>query len=204
MAAYSLNTRVGKLRRDQQRQAGYVRNPEWYELRVAPTCPPSKQIQMRGGRTFLSANTGWVIWDDYEYRAYTVPDLTADLSDVDSVFASVSFSTANYFRFFILELRMPAVLEEPAVGDWSFYLHGIDAEYATAGDAEQSINSNAFQTSGIWEHGADGSAYPLCGVVLKNDGNTGVAGAFLPIDVINRGRSYIWPRDLRARQSFYD
>ena len=40
---------------------------------------------------------------------------------------------------------------------------------------------------------------PLCGIILKNNGTTGTGRHFLPIDAVNRGRSYTWPRDLRPQ-----
>jgi len=203
MAGYTLSAVAGVLKRDIERASGYVRNSEWYELRVSPTCPPSKQVNMHGGRTFLSYNWADAAYDDFEYRAYTVPDLTADLSDPDSVFTAVTFTTAHYYQFFVLELRTPSVVEEPTKNDWSFYLHGTGDEFEMAGEAEQSINAEVFRQSGVWDHGVDGCAYPLCGVVLRNDGYVGATGAFLPIDVINRGGSYIWPRDLRPRLPIY-
>jgi len=38
---------------------------------------------------------------------------------------------------------------------------------------------------------------------LRNDGQAGVPGAILPVDVVNRGRSYLWPRDVRPRKYFH-
>ncbi|NIV37616.1 MAG: hypothetical protein GWN58_51810 [Anaerolineae bacterium] len=195
--------RGGKLQRNQQRMGGFVPSDTYYALRVAPTCPPSKQLHVRGGRTYLGYNPGWVIWDDYEQRAYTVPDLTADLASLDSVNLDVAFTTADYYQFFLLELRLPAVVEEPSASDWTFYLHGTGDEFATPGEAEAWIDNVTFRQSSPWDHGADGSAYPLCGLVLKNDGTPGAGCQILPVDYVNRGRSYMWPTDLRCRQDIY-
>ncbi len=200
---YDIQGRLDRLQREVNRAGAYVSGGDFYALRVAPFCPPDKRLHMRGGRTYLGYNWGWAVFDDYEQRVYTVPDLIADLADPASVTVDVTFSNAGYFQFFILELALPAVVEEPETSDWGFYLHGTGAEFATEADAEESINSTTFQESEAWEHGADGSAYPLCGVVLQNDGQIEVSGAFLPIDVVNRGRSYIWPRDLRSRFQLY-
>ena len=185
-----------RLQKTKRKNAGFA--PPTYDdiLRVAPTCPPSQSVHVRGGRIYAGYNWGAAAFDDYEERAYTVPDLTADLTEA----AAVSFVTAGYYQFFFLELKLPAVVEEPAAGDWSFYLHGTGDELATAGDAEQWMDSYDFQHSSPWDEGALGLAYPLCGVVLRSDGRTGVDGAFLPVDVVNRGRSYLWPRDVRPNQ----
>lgn len=199
----SATNRLDKLTIREQRASAFVPGADWYLLRVTPFCPPDKRLHLRGGRTNLGYNTGWMVFDVYEERAYTVPDLIADLADPASVTTAVTFTNANYYQFFFLELRLPAVVEEPTAADWSFYLHGTGDEFATAGEAEQWLNSYDFQHSSPWDHGANGSAYPLCGVVLRNDGQVGVAGAFLPIDVINRNRSYTWPADVRPRQDIY-
>ena len=199
-----LVTRADNLRKGDERAGAFVQGADYYSLRVAPTCPPSKQLHMRGGRTYLSFNWGWAAFNDYAYRVYTVPDLTADLSDSNSVGIDITFTNANYYQFFFLELKLPATVEEPVVSDWSFYLHGTLDEFATAGDAEEWLDSEAFQESRPWLETADiGLCYPLCGVVLRNDGQAGVPGAFLPISVVNRGGSYTWPRDVRPRQDIY-
>jgi len=201
--SYAINS-LGRLLRQQRRRKGFVEGADYYWLRVAPSCPPDKRLHMRGGRTYLGYNPQFpATYDDYEQRAYTVPDLTADLADIDSVTIGVTFTNANYYQFFLLELKLPAEVEEPTASDWSFYLHGTGDEFATAREAEEWLDSYDFQHSEPWDEGTEGCAYPLCGVVLRNDGETGVSGAFLPIDVVNRGRSYTWPRDVRPRQDIY-
>jgi len=194
---------LDRLVRQQRKQSAFVPGADWYTLRVSPSCPPDKNLHVRGGRTYLGTNTGWVLYDDYEERAYTVPDLTANLADPDSVTATITFVNASYYQFFFLELRLPAIVEGPAESDWSFYLHGTGDEFATASAAEEWMDSYDFQHSSPWYHAGDGSAYPLCGLVLRNDGQVGVDGAILPVDLVNRGRSYIWPRDVRPRQDIY-
>ena len=196
--------RLDRLQMSQRRATAFVSGGDWYTLRVAPMCPPSKELQVRGGRSYLGWNSTLAPLDDYEQRVYTVPDLTADLADPDSVTVEVSFTSAGYFQFFILELRTPAVVEEPTEADWSFYLHGTGDELETAGAAEDWLHSTEFQYSIAWKHNWEYVAYPLCGVVLQNDGQVDVSGAFLAIDVVNRGRSYTWPRDMRPRHSIYE
>ena len=189
------------MERGQDRAAAFAEH-EWLSaLRVAPTCPPSQLVHVRGGRTYLGGNFSKAVLDAFEERAYTIPDLTADLADPASVTVTVEFSTVNYYQFFLLEITTPAEAELPEASDWSFYLHGTGDEFATGGEAEQWLHSEDFQYSEPWDHYADGiMGYPLCGVVLRNDGQVDVSGAFLPIDVVNRGRSYLWPRDMRPLQ----
>lgn len=196
--------RIDRLARQQQRMTGFVAGGDYYKLRVAPTCPPSKRLHVHGGRTNLSYNWGGAAWDDYEWRAYFVPDLVADLSDPTSVAVTVTFTNTNHYQLFILNLLVPSVVENPSVGDWSFYLHGTGDELETAAEAQEWLHSGTFQLSDMLDLGSDyGTGYPLCGVVLRNDGQTDTPGAFLPIDVVNRGRSFTWPRDMRERFPIY-
>ena len=150
--------------------------------------------------------------DDYEERAWTVPNLTADVADMDSVGVDVTFVNANYYQFYVLELRIPKVIEEPAASDWWFYIHTIYNEFATAGEAEAWLMTEEFQNDPdencCWKHPGwphtEFVAYPLCGLVLRNNGTVGAGTQILPIDYVNRGRSYMWPVDFRSLNSIYD
>ena len=181
-------------------------------FRVAPTCPPSKQLHVRGGRMYGTYNSTLADIDDWQYRAWTVPDLVADLGDIESVGVDVNFANANYYQFFVLELRIPKVIEQPTASDWWFYIHTIYNEFATAGEAEAWLHSTAFQNDPdedcCWKHPpyplTEFVAYPLCGLVLKNDGTPGAGCQILPVDLVNRGRSYMWPVDFRPITSIYD
>lgn len=195
----TLRGTVVKILRSQDRKAGIAEH-EWLDaLKVSPSCPPSKAMHVRGGRSYLG-NSYYTGWDDYEERAYTIPDLVADLDDVESVVTDILFTTAGAYQFFLLEMCLPAVIEEPTASDWTFYLHGTGDEFDTAAEAEAWLDSETFQNSEAWDHGSDGICYPLCGLVLKNDGNVGLGRSILPIDAVNRGRSYMWPRDMRPLQ----
>ena len=197
----AIGNRINALELANARAAGFVAEVDRYQFRVAPSCPPSKRLHVRGGRNACSWNRGMSAWDYAEYRMYTVPDLVADLGDHASVTPVPSFATAHYYQSFFLCLRLPAVAEQPTAADWTFYLHGDGSEFETTAEAESHFHSTAFLNYNLWDDDAlIGSTYQLCGVVLRNDGQIGVDVAFLPIDVINRGRSYTWPRDVRPRQ----
>jgi len=212
MPLESLQQRVNSLQTQANRYGGFVQDESWYQFRVSPTCPPSKELHMQGGRMYATYNPTGADLDDYEYRAWTVPSLTADLADVNSVTVDVTFEHAGYYQFFILELRIPLVVEQPSASDWWFYLHTIYNEFATAGEAEAWSQSEAFQYDPdedcAWKHPPYPNtafvAYPLCGLVLKNDGNPGGGCPILPVDLVNRGRSYMWPVDMRPITSIYD
>ena len=197
--------RLNKLRQQNDRRGGAVERENWNMFRVAPTCPPSRQLHVRGGRIYAAYNPTFAVSDDYEYRAWTVPALTADLEDVNSVYVDVAFTNADWYQFFLLEMRVPGEIEEPGASDWSFYLHGTLDEFETAGEAELWLDSDSFQHSFPWEHGSIGVvSYPLCGLVLRNNGTPGAGCQILPIDLVNRGRSYLWPVDFRPITSIYD
>lgn len=196
----SLMRVVTELKRTSEREAAYAHPSDTWPFRIAPSCPPDKRLHMRGGRNYCSWNRGQIVWDYAEYRCYTVPDLTATLDDAESVTPVPSFSALQYYKVYFLCLRLPATTENPTESDWSFYLHGTDDEFITAAEAERWINTDDFLLENMFDtDGLVGSTYQLCGVVLRGNG-VGGAGAFMPIDAVNRGRSYIWPRDIRPRQ----
>ena len=205
-----LQKRITRLQQHQSAQGSFVPQESWNQFRVAPTCPPSTRLHVRGGRLYTTYNPTWASIDDWEYRAWTVPDLTADVADPTSVTVDVVFANENYFQLFLLELRSPKVYETPGPSDWWFYLHGTGEEFPTAAEAESWLDSETFQYSGAWKVPAEidyslveDVAYPLCGLVLRNDGAVGPS-AILPIDYVNRGRSYMWPPDMRPITSIYD
>jgi hypothetical protein len=119
-----------------------------------------------------------------------VSSATIDLSDDTQVSGGVSFSNANYYIGYILSLDGADAFNGTTP---MFSIFNANGEVATGAEAEQNILD---EVAGGYYWAA---YYPLCGIVLRNDGNTGVSDAFLPIDRINRGRSYIWPADFRPR-----
>lgn len=177
------------------RQNAVVEGAEWYAFRVAPSCPPDKRIYLRGG--YCAAGYFGLAWRDYSHRTYTVPDMIADLTDPSSVTIDLAFTNANWYKFAILCLKLPAVLENPTVSDWSFHLHETGDEFETSAGAEAWFNSDTFRASHPWD---GDTGYPLCGLVLKNNGTPGAGCPILPIDYVNRGRSYMWPTDIRPRK----
>jgi hypothetical protein len=150
---------------------------------------------MRGGLAHCAAN-----FYDTDYRVYTVPDLTADLTDATQVTVDVTFSNADWYLVYVLLLKLPADVSEPTESDWSFWLWGTGTELETAAEAEAHMEWDTLHESNPWYSFYDGfHGYPLCGLVLKNDGTVGSGCPILPVDVVNRGRSYMWPRDVRPR-----
>jgi hypothetical protein len=173
---------------------------DWYALRVSPSCPPDKRLYMQGGLVYCTRDStfGSGTWD---YRAYTVPSLVADLADPAQVTVDVTFTNANWYKVYVLLLKRPLEAVEPTATDWTFWLWGTDTELETSTEAEAHMTWETMHDSWPWyDFRDDYHGYPLCGVVLRNDGNTGVSGAFLPVGFTNRGGSYQWPVDLRPRR----
>ena len=192
----SFNERLGGLEWFNRQKKGRETAWDWDRFRVAPSCPPDKRLHVRGGLTYASPGA----WGyDFSYLAWDIPNLTADLEDEDQVGVDITFATADYYLSYVLILLIPDPPEDPSPSDWIFNLKGSGTEYATAAEAEDDLVSHmAAQT--VWpDPGVEDSGSPLCGLVLHNDGTTGAGCHILPVDPINRGRSYMWPTDLRPR-----
>lgn len=165
----------------------WVRDPQWDSLKAAPSCPPDKRIHVRGGQIY-SEHAGDVL----AYRGWWLENSIADIGDASSVGRDVTFATANVYLAYALVLRVP---DDP--DNLTFYLVGSGNEVATGALAEVDLaDSMMTSSSGPWWWG-----YPLCGLILKNNGTVGPGCPILPIDAVNRGRSYMWPRDLRPTES---
>lgn len=170
-----------------KRRAGNVEVPRWYEFNVSPSCPPDKRLHIRGGYAAESFN-----FDGTVQQSYT-PTVICDFENKDETDMNLVFDNANYY--------LPIIL--CYYGDWIAYRtmgstlpifdNVVGDEVETAAAAEEQIDR--------WMNGYTDWAYyrfPLWGVVLKNDGVVGVTYSILPIDLINRGRSYMY-RDARHK-----
>lgn len=173
-----LDRRVEKLTRQQEWQKAFVSDPEHAYFKVSASCPPSLSLHMRGGLMYEYQDIG---------DAWFVDDITVDLSDPDQIGTkSFTFTSADYYLGYVLRLTGGA--------GPTFYVSGSDTEFATAGEAEEDLMDYIQGTNYIWHFN-----YPLCGLILRNNGTLGTGYNILPVDTVNRGRSYIWPRDLRPR-----
>jgi hypothetical protein len=177
-----LDRRVKLLETQQARRKAHEIDHEFDFFRIACSCPPDKRLHMRGGTMHAHPLDG--------DRSWYVNSLICDFEDSDSIIPVVSFTLANWYQSYALVLASAG-----QSGTFDFRLVGDDDEFETATEAEDNVMNvlNAFGFH-IW-----GVNYPLCGVVLRNDGATATEGAILPIDPINRGRSYTWPMDTRPR-----
>lgn len=224
----ALQTRVRDMARSWR--PGHEPDPSWYEFRVAPTCPPSTSLVIRGGMCCADKSDFSQDWSDLMWQ---VPDITRDLANpdhlvwssmgYDSAATVLTWNNAGWFRYCVVVLALPesSVLGGPAATDWrlrlkrwknvSAALAGYDIECETAGGAEAALGaflSTYTMGDNPWPWGDDSPAFgdppggmPLCGLILRHDGSSDMT-SFLPIDLVNRGRSYMWPRDLRPRWEY--
>lgn len=190
----TIQKRIEAMKRQQAKQASRSAGGEWYELKVSPTCPPSTSLFVRGGREFNAALVA-----AYNYRVYTIPDKTVDLTDPDQAGIDIAFSNANWYQVYCLLMKLPAEPDQPTADDWQFLLWGDGVELETSGEAEAYMEIPILVDSQPWYDGSL-NGYPLCGIILRNNGTIGAGCPILPVDLVNRGRSYLWPPDVRPKR----
>lgn len=178
-----MNGRIVELEKYRGRLAANAPGGDlWYQFKVAPSCPPDKRLHVRPGIPVLSIR--WTDFVEDDHLPYTVCDFENETeTQMDLVFAN-----ANYY--------LPIVLCYS--GSWlrnqsnPIFDSVIGIEAATSVLAEAQIDG--------FLNGIEAWYYyrlPLCGVVLKNNGAAGLPYMIEPVDMVNRGRSYIY-RDARS------
>ena len=186
-------TQLRRIEKIQAREAAFVQDDRWYNLMIAPSCPPDKRLHIRNGIVNPSGRWGFIMQDDF------IPDTICDFENVDETQMDLNFTNADYYLGIILcyagdwaaYRTLGAAYEEPV------FDNVVGSEVATAAGAEAQIDA--------FLNGVDQWYYyrvPLWGVVLKNDGVVGVNYAILPVDDVYRERSYMY-RDARARHSLF-
>jgi len=189
---------VRRLERAQRQQAGAVQNADAYQFIVSPTCPPSTSIVYRGGLAWWSAAEFWP-------AGWYIPGYTVDLTDSAKVSVRINYSGYTY-TFTNAYWYAPCVViltnyatwpppEPPATWpteppDTIFYLYGgIGApyfqEFETAAEAEDAcrlIRGDPVAYYGL----------VMASIILRNNGNIADPNQWMPVDKINRGRSYLF------------
>lgn len=181
---------VKTLEQQQQQRKNEGMVYTWDQMRTRCSCPPDTQIHIRAG--FATWGSNWIA-----QQTVWFPNIDIDFTDTDQFITYTgNFTNAGYYMPLLLRysvqyfdmLKGGDTEGEPPIDDF-----GSGSEYATSAAAEQAAQG--------WFDGAtaiyDGKL-PLCIVILKNNGTTGEAGQVLPVDAVNRGRSYFW-RDVRPR-----
>lgn len=183
MVGSIVDRRLGRLEKREAGRATSVSEPLSDHFRVSVSCPPDTRVHVRGGNVWEGG-----IWIGIG-NGYYIESYTTDFASPDTIDGfEGNFANANYF--------MGVVFGRAFYGEDNFVIWSGD-EFATAGEAEQDIQDVALLMD-PWYGDDYNGGLPLCGIVLQNNGQVGVNGAVLPIDAVNRGRSYYW-RDLRPR-----
>lgn len=182
--------RVKELEKGQGKQDAATLAYTWDQLGMSVSCPPDTQLHIRAG---------WGQRGSYWVAQSTVwlPELAVDFTDASQfVNYTGSFTNADYYMPMLLRYDNDYFYNLYVGGDTSQPINDYpttSVEYATAGEAEAAAES--------WFDGATAlynGRLPLCVVILKNNGTTGTEGQVLPVDTVNRGRSYFY-RDVRPR-----
>lgn len=190
----SLTRRVQDLEKESRRRGATEIDWRWDEFRVSVSIPPDKRVHMRGGVAYAGMA---YFGEDFSDKAWFVPDRTADLADSSSVFVDVTFSGTGTYQAHTILIAIPTDPVEPTETDWNFRLVTDGNEYTTAQDAEGALETLLATYNTVWPEPADDppSGMPLCGLILKSE-SSGSGCPILPIDPINRGRSYVY-QDIR-------
>lgn len=191
-----LDGRLRRLEKQQQRQAGTVRSADDYQFTVSPTCPPSTSITYHGGLAW------WTVAEIYP-AGFHIPGYTVDLTDPDKVSVRVTpgytytFTNAYWYAPCVLGLASdiwpppepPATWPTEPPDDILFLYGDVGApylaEFETAAEAEvacREIRADFAVPYGII----------IAGLILRNNGNTVEPNQYQPVDMMNRGRSYLF------------
>ena len=185
-------TILRRMEKERAREAAHEPNNRWYELLTAPSCPPDKRLHIRGGIAVAAPARGFIMNNDF------VPDWICDFENEPETQLSLNFTNANYYLGIILCYYWEWVARRVLGGyDEPVFDCVVGSEVATATEAEVEIDA---LLNGVeqWYY----YRMPLWAIVLKNDGSVGTNYAILPIDQVNRDRSYLY-RDARSLGGIY-
>jgi hypothetical protein len=175
---------VRSLVRRQDRRAAYVENADTYRFRLSPTCPPSTSIHFHGGLAW------WPVYSLYP-AGFFIPSYTVDLLDTTKTYGEFIFDNANWYVAALLGVDQdmwpppePPDTWPDTLPDNCLYIYSSD-EFETAAEAEVGVRQLSGEVVSFW-------SVCMGGIVLRNNGNTIDYNQFMPIDPINRGRSYIF------------
>jgi hypothetical protein len=197
-----------ELGKTQKKKQVYGTAPEPDQFQLIPSCPPSTITTLLAG--LMQRNAIYWFWVEFNVQ---IPDMEIDWSDLGetiqddedplvSEILTCTFDNAYWYIGFIFGFNWDWVryrenrdhaLDDPDYVPVFIY-NGGKTEYETAAEAEAEVDYllNGKEQIGEWWES------PMWGMVLRNNGTIGEAGAVLPIEPQNRGNSYIY-RDARQR-----
>jgi len=181
-AYVQLDRQVQRLEQQQRRRAGNVENSDTYRFRMSPTCPPSTSITFHGGLAWWPVYAFWS-------NGFFIPTYTVDLSDITKTYGDFKFTNPYWYAAVLLgvdqDLWPPPDPWPDSLPDGCLYMYRSSDQFETAAEAE--VKSRELVGDQV-------AYYSVCmgGVILRNNGNVLDYNQFMPIDPINRGRSYIF------------
>jgi hypothetical protein len=208
-----ISGRVTKLRKDLDKGKAQEEIIQDYDFMVSPTCPPSTSIYIREGKAWRNAAYWFVIGYRVQKPTVTI-DLTTERIVDNNAGAGgnlidLNFENPYHYKAFALVYNGDWIFYEQygidhVLDECAFYSYGGEAEHATAAEAEAEIDLilnggavNSDRGEGLYYE----DAFPLWSLILRNNGTIGTAGQIMPIDKLNRERSYLY-RDLRPGKNW--
>jgi len=184
-----LNNRLLAIERKGAKISALTEYDRWYQFVTRPSCPPDTSVHISKGIVTLSAQWAAFIEQDY------LPAITCDFTDTLFTGMDLIFESPNQYLGVIL------CYSQYYLQYWIYGEEYDDTAFdnVIGGGGVETSNEAEAQIDGFL-NGVDdwyNARLPLHGVVLRNDGRINIPGAVLPVDLVNRGRSYLY-RDSRA------
>ena len=179
-----IRNRMQDIEKKQERMAGRAGDDYPQSFTLSPTCPPSTSVHFTGG--FRWEVLGYLI-----ERGWTMPGYTVDLSNPDDWYPWYTYTNAYWYSpclFVVPKWTYPPEFPNPWPDDIPNkpYLYGfMTGEYETAAEAEDACRGICMEEL---NRGTNAG-----GIILRNNGNLiTYEDQFMPIDMVNRGRSYLF------------
>lgn len=185
---------------------------EWDEhFSIAPFCPSTTAVNIMRG--YVYEDTAY--WGEINFNAIVDTKLLdfANIVEENAGGAeygishqdeqlTLNFSNEDWYKAFLLHYDWKWLVYgrdnsdnyDPSAYVFVYRVNGGWDEYETAAEAEASVDYRLNGGTRV----NDQYHFPLAAFVVRNDGRLGESGAVLPVDPINRGRSYYY-RDIRLR-----
>ena len=194
-----LDGRVRKLELGRARYTGAGQTQQGaQDFILACTCPPSTAIIFRGGLAWWSNAAFWP-------AGFLIPTYRVDLAEPAkcSVYIGHSgytytFTNANWYVSALVVISnqlwapssgippYPETVPDEAIEFYSgLAVSPYFTEYETAEEAEVALR--AIDGDYAIQHGIVAG-----GIVLRNNGNVAAPNQYMPVDPVNRGRSYLF------------
>ena len=226
--AQLLTSQINDLRNSVSRAKGRENVIQDYDFSISPTCPPSTAVVVRQGKVWINSAwwffLGYIVEkpsDTVDFGDHNNIGYYQWPNPPQGPALDLSFENAGHYKAIALMFSATQdgwvfgerVSEDESFyegnGDWKYYVLGGQQEHATAQGAEAEIdvmlNGGLGDNAGVDPSNDNDSRgiyswiyFPLWTIIFRNNGTTESPNAILPIDLLNRGRSYLY-RDLRAK-----